>query len=145
MLLFNEYIFLQVRFVTVFRTALLKRRRLTRVLSTLFKALARDGSAPLGATAVTLAAWRNYCATASAPRVMGRLLCAATALPPFTQGRHIEAGAVGIDDDGTAFAVEGYPTLNAHATSGTGPYNAYRFTNSSNDAWEEPSKLFSFV
>ena len=75
---------MQVRFVTVFRTALLKRRRLTRVLSTLFKALARDGSAPLGATAVTLAAWRNYCATASAPRVMGRLLCAATALPPYT-------------------------------------------------------------
>ncbi len=69
----------------------------------------------------------------------------ATALPPFTQGRHIEAGAVGIDDDGTAFAVEGYPTLKPGDSAGTGPYNAYRFTNSSNDAWEEPSKLFSFV
>ena len=69
----------------------------------------------------------------------------ATALPPFTQGRHIEAGAVGIDDDGTAFAVEGYPTLKPGAMSGTGPYNAYRFTNASNDAWEPPSELFSFV
>jgi hypothetical protein len=64
----------------------------------------------------------------------------ATALPPFTQKRHIEAGAVGIDETGRAFAVEGYPGKNK-----VGPYNAYRFTNSSNNAWMEPSQLFSFI
>jgi hypothetical protein len=63
----------------------------------------------------------------------------ATALPPFKQGRHIEAGAVGLDDDGNAFAVEGFP-----GGSGTGPYNAYRFSNASNNAWAEPVEMFQF-
>ena len=69
-----------------------------------------------------------------------------------TQG-DIAAGAVGIDSDGTAFAVEsnsaGRPAeTSTSETSGenyTFPYNAYRFTNSSNNAWGEPEVLFRYA
>ena len=65
---------------------------------------------------------------------------------PFTgQDDGIEAGAVGIDDDGTAFAVESNSARKSPETSGEFPYNAYRFTNSSNNAWGEPEVLFSYV
>eukprot|EP01051_Picozoa_sp_SAG22_P008310 SAG22_NODE_626_length_8433_cov_43.291097_2_plen_652_part_00 len=59
----------------------------------------------------------------------------------------VEAGAVGIDDDGTAFAVE---SNSARAVPGEHsafhfPYNAYRFTNSSNNAWGKPEALFTYT
>jgi len=64
---------------------------------------------------------------------------------PFTNLSHfIQAGAVGIDDNGNAFVVES----NAADTvpkSGQFPYNLHRFTNSSNNAWEKPEVLFSFI
>ena len=55
------------------------------------------------------------------------------------------AGAVGIDDDGAAFAVKSNSAGKAPEKSGEFPYHAYRFTNSSNNAWSEPKVLFSYV
>ena len=61
----------------------------------------------------------------------------------------IQAGAVGIDDDGTAFAVESnsaqkVPPGGNHSTFHF-PYNAYRFTNASNNAWGPPEALFHYT
>jgi hypothetical protein len=99
------------RFVTVFRTALLKRRRLTAVLRTLFKALAADGSVSASESCVQLAAWQRFCARPGVPRVMGRLLCAATT--NYTLRADELAEVFGASDVGAAAAA-------AAATSGAG-------------------------
>lgn len=57
----------------------------------------------------------------------------------------IQAGAVGIDDDGTAFAVESCSDCRDNHSAFLFPYNAYRFTNSSNNAWGQPEILFNYT
>ena len=56
------------------------------------------------------------------------------------QAEAFSAGAVGVDDDGEAFAV-------VCAVGGPGklpsPFNIYPFTNRSNNAWAEPTPLFN--
>jgi hypothetical protein len=75
-----------------------------------------------------------------------------TALDPTPLGvdGHVEAGAVGIDEKGRAFAVEVLPGARTrHGQPASAqidvpePYHAYRFTNASNDAWESPVSLFN--
>lgn len=68
-----------------------------------------------------------------------------TGKAPAPHAPHIEAGAVGIDDDGTAFAVESVAGTLCGTSSNVCPFNAYRFTNASNDAWGPAEVLFSYA